>query len=315
MAFEVVYHKKKIKLDLLDKKIYFHVLKNARTPEKSLASLLRISPQRFHYKLKRLKKNILSPAVLINFPLLGINSYFILTSQLLDQTIPKLKNSSEIFGLFQAIGKYQYMVQVITNDIVDFCKKYLSSYYVEIHLIVRYIPDEYNPFLFEQIITKPKEDKKIVLDRKDYKILLALSSSPHDSFLSLSQKTRLDRQTIKSRIKILQDANVIQKFNYGSHIFNLGFLVYMLKIEVIPQVREKTLNEIRSNPFAGFVYETYTGFIMYYMPPSHRELFDLTKQVENIEPTTRIEPIQITEVIKLDPIPRKIIQIFEERAK
>ena len=118
----------KVNLDLYDKKIIFYLSQNFRIPLTELAKKLRISPQRLKYKIERLKKEVLSPAMFLNFPLLDISSYMIFVHKLKEEQIKKLFLNNSVYFLMQSIGEYQWAINVVANDVEDFCKKCSTGY-------------------------------------------------------------------------------------------------------------------------------------------------------------------------------------------
>jgi len=304
-----------VKLDLYDKKIIFYLSQNSRMPISEIAKKLSISSQRVQYKIDRLKQEVLEPAAFMNFPLLDIPSFIIYTQQLDDNTIEQLMESKEIYFLMQSLGKYQWVINVVTEDIELFCKEYLSDKHFEIYPIIKSIPDDYNPF---NLSIKPnllKKDQKKQLDTKDYQILKHIAKNPLDSLINIQSKLEIDRKTIKSRIKQFEDNNIIQKFRYGINIFKIGCIAYILKIEVIPKNKQRILEEIRQNNFSGFIFESYNNFTMHYLPPSHNEIREFTKYLESIDPTIKIDVIQNTEFFKVKLVPEIVGEIFEKRSK
>jgi len=304
-----------IKLDLYDKKLIFHLSQNFRISEKALAKKLQISPQRVHYKIERLKKEILDPNAFLNFPLLKIPSYIIYTPQLSDETVEKLINSKEIYFFMQTLGKYQGVINVVTEDIERFCKEMLGEYHIEVIPIIKSIPDDYNPFHLNIKPLPSRKDKSLALDTKDYKILSHLGEKPLDPLLEIQNKTKIDSQTIKKRINKLWDANIIQKFRYGINIFKIGFLIYTLRIKTAPSKKEELLNHLRANDYSGFVFETYEGFTMHFLPPSHVELFKFTKALEKADKGVKVEVVQNTEVFTVDLVPKSAVEIFNQRSE
>lgn len=305
----------KIKLDLYDKKIIFYLSQNSRMPLTELAKKLRISIQRCKYKVSRLQKEILEPVAFMTFPLLDINSYIIFTPQLDQETTERIMRDDSIYFLMQSIGKYQYVINVVTNNISEFCNEYLSKHHIEVHPIINTYADDYNPFNLA-IAPKPLlPNKKIELDKKDYQILAHIGEKPTNSLIDIQQATKIDRQTIKQRIKRFEEANIIQKFRYGINIFKIGYIAYILKISVTPQNKKKILQTIRNNIYSGFVFESYTNFTMHYLPPSHKELFEFTKKIEEIDSTVQIDVIQNTEFYKVDMFPKNAINILKDRFK
>jgi len=316
MAISSIGKQETIKLDLYDKKILWELSLNSRIPRKQLAKKIKISQERLHYKINRLTKELIDSAIIINYCLLGIDQHIILANNLEQETLDKLHNDASIFALIQNIGKYQYLLYVVTEDLDSFCKEFLPNNHIEIYPIIGDIPDNYNGFNLNVKHPLPiKKDKKVLLDKKDYKILYYLSKNPLGSILKLSEKTKFDRKTIISRIKKLEDTNVIKKFNFAVNILKLGVVGYFLKIDIVPKNKNKILSIIRANNYSGFVYETYTGYFMWYMPSSHKELFKFENSLKAVDNTIKIDALQTAEILKLETVPKKILEIFIERSQ
>lgn len=304
----------KIKLDLYDKKLLFYLADNSRTPQSELAKKLRISLQRLHYKMQRLQKELINPAVVLNYPLLGIPSYIVYAERLDEATKNQLMETSALFLFLQTIGRYQYCMIIVTPDIQAFCKEYLPTQVIEIQLIIKYTPDNYNPFKLDLIPAPLKKDKECALDKKDCNLLAHISEHPLNSLLEIQANTKIDRQTIKERLSKLEKSNIIQKFRYAINIFKLGMIQYFLKIELPVIAKEKLLPRIRRDTYSGFVFEVYTGFVMYYMPPSHNELFEFVEKIKTLEPMARVDILQCSEFFKVEPVPHSVIDIFKQRS-
>jgi DNA-binding Lrp family transcriptional regulator len=305
----------RINLDLYDKKIIFYLSQNSRIPISDLAKKLRISPQRLKYKIERLKKEILSPAMFLNFPLLGIPSYIIFVHKLNEKQIEELLLDDSIYFLMQSIGEYQWAINVVTKDIENFCKRNLGENNFVIKQIIHTYADNYNPFKLEIKPLPDKEDKKIKLDKKDYLILKDLVSNPISSLLEIQERTKIDRQTIKQKIKRVEEANIIQKFRYSINLFKIGFVTYLLDIETTPVKKESILTAIKQNNLSGFVFENLIGFTMHFLPKTHEKLFNFIKSLEKIDPKIRINVFQNTERFKVDLVPKSVEKIFEENSK
>ena len=133
---------------------------------------------------------------------------------------------------------------------------------------------------------------------------------PLDSLADIQKQTKIDSQTIKKRIEKLWDANVIQKFRYGINIFKIGFLVYTLRIKTTPKSKISLLSHLRNNDYSGFIFETHEGYSMHFLPPSHTELFEFTKKLEEIDNDIKIDVVQNTEIFKVDLVPQSAVKIF-----
>jgi len=314
MSLKSIGQQEKIKLDAYDKKLLFCLMQNSRMRRNALAKTLRLSPQRVNYKIQRLEQEIIQPTVIINYPLLHIPFYILLAQDIVENDKQKLLNSPELFFLMQVIGRYQYVIAIITTDLQSFVEKYMGTVVFEVHQITSCIPDEYNPFRIALPVPELKEDKPFVLDEIDYSLLEYLGNSPLDPFLEISNSLKMSRITVKQRITCMLDANVIQKFRYGINVFRLGFLLYVIKIEATPAAKKKLLPQLRADNYSGFIFETHTGFIMYYMPPSHNELFLFTRKIRDIAQNANVEVIQNTEFFQVNTVPNKALAIMHERA-
>ena len=305
----------KLKLDLYDKKIIFYLSQNSRMSLNDLAKKLKISIQRCKYKVDRLKKEILSPAMFLTYSLLDIPNYLIFSPDLEDETINDLMKNESIYFMFQSIGAYNYVLNVLSEDISLFCNKYFSDKHIEVLPIINSYADNFNPF---NLNIPPKElqrNEKITLDKKDYKILAHLSDHSDDSLLKIQEITNIDRQTIKKRISVFEETNIIQKFRYGINVFKLGTLAYILRIKIPSKSKKNILSAIRSNNYSGFVFETYEGFTMHYLSFTHNDVFEFTKSLTKIDSDILIEVIQNTEFYKVDLVPKIVKNIFEKRSK
>lgn len=302
-------------LDLYDKKIIYYLSQDSRIPVTELSKKLKLSQQRTQYKIERLKREILEPAAFMNFSLLDISSYIIYVEKLSDETVEKLLKSDSIYFFMQTMGKYRWVLNVVTNDINSFCKKYIPDDYIEINPIVNAIPDDYNPFNLKIQPIPLKKNKKLQLNTKDYMLLSYLAKQPIDSILKISNETKIDRKTIRDRIKLYKETNLIQKFRYGINIFKIGHLIYTLKMQTTAKNKKLILEHIRKNIFSGFVFESYNNFTMHYLPPSHKELLEFIKELESIEQDIKIDVLQNTEFFKVDLVPEIVTKILKEKIK
>lgn len=304
-----------IKLDAIDKKLFYLLSLDSRIPQTKLAKQLKISKERLHYKINRLKLHLIDPAIVLNYHALKIDSYIILLKNLEPKDLEKIKQEAPAFAIIQSFGKYNYILYILTRDVKEFTQEFLPNSHFEIYPLTAGYPDNYNPYNLNVKHPEPiKQDKPITLDKKDYKLLHALSLDPIASTLKLHEQTTLDPKTIKSRIQKMLDANIIQKFRFSANVLKMGVTAYFLKIETTPSQKEKILSNLRTNNYSGFIYETHTGFFMWYMPPTHTELFQFTQTLQTLDPTIQIDTMQTAEIIKIQAVPKRVQQILKEKA-
>ena len=303
----------KLNLDLYDKKILFHLSQNARIPTTTLAKKLKISQPRLKYKIKRLKDNLISPTIFFNYPLLNINSYIILLEKLSKKSIEKIMKSDSIYFFMQSIGKYKWCLNILTNNIDSFLTNELKDEEFEIQPIIKTYADNYNPYKLEIKPKKLEKDTKTELKSKDYTLLKHLSKNPTNNLITIQEKSGIDRQTCKNKIRIYEKNNIIQKFRYSINVFKMGFITYLIKIKLPSNLKTEALKTIRSNNFSGFVFESYNSFTMHYLPNNHTQLFNFIESIEKINEKIQIEVMQNTEFFKVDMIPQSVIKEFESR--
>ena len=262
---------------------------------------------------------IIQPTLLMNYPLMGIPSYVILLKGLSEEDKREIEKAEEIYLFIQLIGNYSYYVQVISEDIELFCKKYLNKYSYEIYPIKEYIPDNFNPFEINsnekkriQRVTSKKE--QIVLDKYDYKLLLELAKDPLQSNLEISQNAKIDRITVKKRLDKLLHLNVIQKFRYATDVFKYGFILYELKIKAPLNSIQKILSIIDSNKYSGFRHRSFNTIFMSYIPPSHIELFSFIETLKKAEYKIEIEVMQNTGTYIVETIPEVVKKYLSKKA-
>ncbi len=299
-----------LKLDLTDKKLLFYLSQDSRWKRKALGKKLHLSVPNLNYRIERLIKNeVIEPVLILNIPHFGLKSYILLVDRLNE----KIENNDSIYFLCQTVGKYNYVLHVVTENLDQFLLENLSNSKFEIYELIKYFPDNYNPF---SLNIKPLPNKRpnlLKLDKKDYQLLVYLCSNPLASILKISSDIGLDRQTIKKKISNLIDNNYIQKFRYILNIFRLGFSAYFIKIDSTPNEKEKIINHVRMDNYAGFIFESYISIILWYIPPSHRELLSFIESIEKLSVNIKIEVIQIAEIVKLTFLPQRIIDYFREK--
>lgn len=261
---------------------------------------------------------MIHPTLILNYPLLGINSYVILLKELREEDIKKIESVKELYLLIQLIGKYSYYLQIVSNDIENFCKEYLSDYIYEIYSIQEYIPDNFNPFGIKFKDTQrmeKKKDKKLSLDKYDYKLLFELSKNPLQSNLEISHNAKIDRNTVQKRVDKLLQSNVIQKFRYAADVFKYGFILYQLNIKTLPNLTQKVLSIIDINQFSGFRYKSFNTIFMSYIPQSHIELFSFIETLKELSPSIEIEVMQNTGKYIIETVPQIVKEYFLEKSK
>jgi len=92
--------------------------------------------------------------------------------------------------------------------------------------------------------------EKYNLDLTDRKILAELDKNCRISNIALAKKVNKSRESVKYRIQQLQKRGIIQKFITSINPNKLGYYMFKvyLKLENIPEEREKFFEELKKNP-------------------------------------------------------------------
>lgn len=310
------YNKKIIdfKLDLIDNKILFYLSQDLRYSRKKLASELRISPQKLNYRINRLQEELIKPTIILNYPLLGLKSFILLIPHLKEEDIKPISEASETFFLFKIVASNSYILHILSEDVEKFYHDYLKDYQFEVYPITKYIPDNFNPLgipFNQKEINKSQETYK--LDRYDYSVLYQLCKDPSVNNFEISKKAKLDWQTVKKRVNLLLDHDIIKKIRYVVDVYKWGFSYHLIKIRVKPRIKHEILNSIDKNIYSGFRFESFNNIFLLYIPPSIEVLADFIESLKKEDSLLDIEVMPITRNYKTDPIPSSILNYFRER--
>jgi DNA-binding Lrp family transcriptional regulator len=310
MAIKTVENQVPVEMDTIDKKIFYYLSQDIRYPKKNLAKKIRISPERLNYRIERFFDNLVEPICLLNFPLFQVSSYVIFIKEQLDkETISILEKQDEIYLLTQCVGIYHHVLHIVTNDLETFMQKNLpniSSY--EVHEIKKYIPDNFNGFKIEEKPISDRKDSKINLTQAHITVLKELIKNPIESQLKISLNTGIDRRKVKTCFEDLYNNNYIQKFRFMLNAYKTPFQSYLLTIHFDYASKKNLINELRSDVFSGFIYESDGFMYMWYLPTNHQVLFNFVNKIETKFKSVKINTIQLTDLYLQNFMPK----IFEK---
>ncbi|GEM_PF-671628 len=296
---------KPIKLDAIDKKIFYYLSVNYRIQRNKLAKLVRISPQRLNHRIKQLEKQILAPYICLNYPLLGIKSYLLFYKHLSEEEIKAISEAENTYYLLKLIGKYQYLAIVLTTNIIEFCGKNTRNLIPEIFPLTNYFPDKWDGFEVQRLKERQKKYKEYSLDAKDYRILACLCEEPSASQFDLSRKIKMSRQTIAKRMRLMEEADIIQGYRFSVNIPKIGILTYMIILTCRPSELEKIKSIIQNSRYSGFLFQSYNHLIFPYIVFNHNQLFDFLEEIET-KTNCLIDIAQNTGNYIVEPVPRYV---------
>lgn|SRR3989338_2714725 len=239
-----------IKLDLLDKKLLFALSNDARLPLSSLAKQLRHSRDTLQYRLQSLlKKGIIQRFIpLVDLTVFGFNTFHVflvvdeakqdLLKGLMQAIIehPNTKAVMEYTGVWEIEWiLIAQSVQVFDNILNDITSKYgeciLEKQKIEI--IQGYKSEQLPRKLYTGITPqKKKMNVKAVFDEKDIELLKALAKDARQSSYELASLLSLAPNTVRYRLKQLEQSGVIRKYSFVANLAKLDYHWYSVGIKV-----------------------------------------------------------------------------------
>lgn len=237
-------------IDLIDKKIFAVLEKDARTPLTQIAKKTRISTQLAKFRLERLEKNEIISGYYSVYDItqLGYTSYRILVSLMNtnkkkhEEIINFLYKYNNIMWLVTCGGRYDLIFNVIARNpahlqkllsgimskFPDQMKNYIVSTTVSAHIFGR-------KFLGIKIQDEPYfggEKQTIKLDDIDKKILKELSRNVRINSSELAIKLNINARTVINRINSLKKRKIIQGFKPIINLENIGYQAHKIVVKL-----------------------------------------------------------------------------------
>ena len=303
-----------LKLDVIDQKILYNLSVNYRIPRNKLAKSINISPQRLNHRINQLEKDFIEPYVCLNYPGLGINAYLLLYDSLNEEETKRISESENVYYFLRLIGKKQYLAIILAEDIINFCIKETPNQKPEIFRIDKFLPDNWNGYIVRGTKQPSFKFKDYELKAADYKLLSLLCKSPLISSFDLSKKLKMGRKTIKSKINLIENTGIIQKYGFSINIPKTGFLTYFIHLTCKPNEIESTINQVKTNPYSGFLFQSSNNLFFSYITPNSERLFNFLEGIES-KTDSIIDVSQNTGEYLVEPLPIYAQNVLEKRAK
>jgi DNA-binding Lrp family transcriptional regulator len=250
----------KIKLDLTDRRILSELDKNCRINDTKLARKIRRSRETVKYRIKRLidKGIITSFTTSINPNRLGYSIYKIyLQIQNIEETrerlLEYLRNDKRVYWMGECDGTWDLIFAVYAKNDMEFyeIKNALVSNFEHIiinRVTARFIDSQqYVKRFFTGEKVKPVTFGGRIVDNMisltDQKILEILINNARTSVTEIAMKTKTTPAIVKSRIKNLEDLNIILTYRIGIDLTKLGLEMFkaMVYLKGMTKNRERDL--------------------------------------------------------------------------
>lgn len=265
--FETVFAEKKVKLDLIDKKILFALSKNARLSQSAISKAIKTSRDTVNYRITNLKKSGVLQAyrTVINISKFGYMNFHLFlqlkqpSKEIFNDLIKKLKSYNFLRAIIQFNGKYDLELALVAKNMKDCdeiiskissdCKDFLQNYEV-VFLTKSFVANIFPKSFFtedsESRIQKSKA--RISIDAHDVKILEILSDNALTPVHEIAKKINLSSDVVTYRLKKLQNSDYISNYvpavNYN--LINYDVYAVLLSIVNFTQSDESMLQEFLS---------------------------------------------------------------------
>ncbi|MCK5026210.1 MAG: Lrp/AsnC family transcriptional regulator [Nanoarchaeota archaeon] len=230
------------RLDKKDKKILSVLDMDARLSISQIAKRVGLSKEVTNYRIKKLTQNEIITgyyAVLDTTKLGYFYCRLFLKFQNLDQDTEKeiinyWAKDSSIGWLISTDGDYDFVISILTKDIISFknsTDKFYSlfSHYIQakfISIVTNIIHFKHN-YLYDtkdlRLMMLGKKSDLIKIDDVDIDILRIVSKDSRIRLLDIADRIGISPNTIKYRLKKLVDEKIILGFRLNINIKKLGY--------------------------------------------------------------------------------------------
>ena|SRR3990167_1945230 len=261
---------RQVKLDAYDKKILFHLSQDGRIAFTTLAKKLKLSRDTLHYRIERLLKKgiILRFIPLIDLTALGYTTFHVFmvlqegNEERYQTLLHTLSNHPNTKSLMEYTGNWEIEWILVAKSVQAFDSLFdeITTQFKDLIIekqkmeIIKGYKSEQLPSNIheESFLEKRKSAKQIKYDGTDIALLKALAKDARQSSYDLGRQIGIAPNTIRYRIKQLQEAGIIRKFSF---IVNLGKLDYhwysvAIKLKTFTKEDERKLKEfVNTHPY------------------------------------------------------------------
>lgn len=265
------------KIDLIDKKILYHLDMNARQPFSQIGKKVGLHKNVVMYRVKKLIDADIIKAFITNIDAfkLGFMSFRFLISfqyaseEKRNEIIKYFSYNPNIWYLALIEGPYDLILNFWVKDIDTFEKywdKSLEKYryyfkYYDFSIFTKtyhYIDSfliEGNNMQNDRLKNEIINYKKLVsIDEIDWKILNQIASNARIPIVEIARNLNTTSMVVKYRLKQLMNKAVIQGFRLNINIAKLGLKYYTIRIQLKKyQHRISIINYVKLNPLVKMI--------------------------------------------------------------
>jgi Lrp/AsnC family leucine-responsive transcriptional regulator len=293
---------KPFKLDEYDRRLLYELDKDSSLPLSTLAKRLRRSKQFVLFRQKRLEEAgvITGYTAIVDMAKLGFLSFRIYlkfrqtTAKQTDGIVEFIKTLPNVWTITLLHGTWDLAffigtksaneVHAVWDPLMEKYKERIEGYNFTLYAPI------YN---FNRTFFLEKEAQKIVreygagkaekIDEADWKIIRAYAPDARQSVLSVAKKVGLSPETVRKRIRGLEEHKIICGYKIGMNIGKLGYVSYRLDLQLLSNKRWKELFEYcRQHPKIYQVQQT-IGHMDFETEIVVKDLAELLSVIEDIK--------------------------------
>lgn len=252
-----------VKLDAFDKKLLYELDRNSRTELATLAKKLQRSKPFVFYRMKRLEDGgiITSYTAIVDMSKLGYFTFrvYLKLQQMTTEETQKLvahvrDNLKQVWTITTMHGRWDIALFLGVKKIDEFhdiwesimlkYKKHIKGYNIAVYAPIY----NFNRTFFIETKEEPltriygsgeKED----IDELDNNILQFYGPSVRTPAVEIAKKLKVSPDTVRSRIKKLEQRKVIVGYKIGLNLEKLGFVSFRVDLQLTSTHRSKELFE------------------------------------------------------------------------
>ncbi len=275
-------------LDKIDKKILYAFSQDCRLNKKQLAGEMRISPERLHYRVEKLKGEYFEPGVVVDPLALNLPTYFITADHLSKASFNQIIAKDEVYLAGTLVGLPEYIFVVITEDVESILQD-MPSARVQTHRLSSIQVDNFNGWGVDMDPEPTPSTKPLDMTEKHFEVLRETIVNPEASAYQLSKDMDYHYKTIKKYQAELHDHGIIKKWRYQCDLFKMGFTPYFVHLQTRPERTEQIKKFQFNNPNSGFLYQSTTDLFFWYITKQTKSVHEFTEKLQE-----KFSPPEIT---------------------
>lgn len=251
------------KIDLYDRKLLYELDKASNISLQELSKKLKKSKQFILYRMKKLEEaNIITGYnAIIDMSKLGFFTFRVYfkfqktTAEEGKQFVDYVRKSlAQVWTITSMHGKWDYALFLGVRNISEFhtiwdgimlnYKPNIKSYNVAVYAPVY----NFNRTFFidapeESVVRVYGAGEKEDVDALDWKIIETYSNNVRRSSLEIAKKLHVSADTVRARIKKLEQRKIITGYKIGLNLEPLGFVSYRVDLQLLSTHRNKEIFE------------------------------------------------------------------------